>query len=89
MVMLGEMAMDQELIDPNAKSGIFHYNKKAAELRYPNAHYNLGVFFKKEIAIDPDVEKAISWYEKATSTGVPQAAKALRGLKAKLCITSV
>jgi TPR repeat protein len=71
------------LIDPNAKSKAFQYYKKAAELGHPNAQYNLGVFFERGIATDPDVEKAIFWYERAASTGLPQAAEAIRRLRAK------
>lgn len=56
---------------------VFYWMSKAAELENPEGYYGLGVCYEEGKGVEIDINKAISYYQKAADKGVILAKQAL------------
>ena len=57
------------------------YLRKAADLGWADAMYDLGVRYEKGNGIPADSEKAMSWFEKAAAAGHAEAGRRIRNVR--------
>jgi TPR repeat protein len=58
------------------------FYRKAAEMDFPPAQYNMGSVYEQGAGVKKVIKKAIIWYQKAAEHNHPQAKDALKRLKA-------
>jgi TPR repeat protein len=54
--------------------------RKSADQDHPPAQFNLGVCYEQGLGVEPDMKRAMFWYNKAAEFGNPAAEEKLQAL---------